>query len=65
MILEVIGSPALDDFYAIPEKRIREYYLAQPAQRGTPFDQLFHQATPLAIDFLKKTLVGCLMPKMA
>lgn len=56
LILEVLGTPTLDDFYAINSKRSRDYIRGMPFCKRKPFQSMFPQASPLAIDFLEKTL---------
>ncbi|KAJ7033648.1 mitogen-activated protein kinase [Mycena alexandri] len=56
LILDVLGTPTLDEFYAITTRRSRDYIRALPFRKRRPFAQLFPNANPLAIDFLAKTL---------
>jgi mitogen-activated protein kinase 1/3 len=56
LILDVLGTPTLDEFYAITTRRSRDYIRALPFRKKRPFAQLFPNANPLAIDFLTKTL---------
>ncbi|KAF7303312.1 Mitogen-activated protein kinase [Mycena kentingensis (nom. inval.)] len=56
LILDVIGTPSLDEFYAITSRRSRDYIRALPIRKRRPFPTLFPQASPDAIDFLQKTL---------
>ncbi|KAK7437893.1 mitogen activated protein kinase [Stygiomarasmius scandens] len=56
LILDVLGTPTLDEFYAITTRRSRDYIRALPFRKKRPFSQLFPNANPLAIDFLTKTL---------
>jgi mitogen-activated protein kinase 1/3 len=56
LILDVLGTPTLDEFYAITTRRSRDYIRALPFRKKRPFAQIFPNATPLAIDFLTKTL---------
>ncbi|KAG2747965.1 hypothetical protein CY34DRAFT_800297 [Suillus luteus UH-Slu-Lm8-n1] len=56
IILDVLGTPSIDDFYAISSQRSREYIRALPFRKSKPFSQLFPAANPLAIDFLEKCL---------
>lgn len=57
LILDVLGTPTLDEFYAITTRRSRDYIRALPFRKKKPFSQLFPNANPNAIDFLTKTLV--------
>ncbi|KAM6498234.1 CMGC/MAPK protein kinase [Amanita muscaria] len=56
LILDVIGTPSLDEFYAITSRRSRDYIRALPIRKKRPFTSLFPQASKEAIDFLTKTL---------
>jgi mitogen-activated protein kinase 1/3 len=56
LILDVLGTPTLDEFYAITTRRSRDYIRALPFRKKRPFAQLFPNASALAVDFLAKTL---------
>jgi len=56
LILDVIGTPSLDEFYAITSRRSRDYIRALPIRKRRPFASLFPHASKEAIDFLSKTL---------
>ncbi|KAJ8487871.1 hypothetical protein ONZ45_g14166 [Pleurotus djamor] len=56
LILDVLGTPTLDEFYAITTRRSRDYIRALPFRKRKPFATLFPNANPLALDFLTKTL---------
>ena len=56
IILDILGTPSLDDFYAISSPRSREYIRALPFRKKRPFSQLFPKANPLAIDLMEKCL---------
>lgn len=56
LILEVLGTPTLDEFYAINSRRSRDYIRALPFRKKRAFEVLYPNASPLAIDFLNKTL---------
>ena len=58
LILDVLGTPTLDEFYAITTRRSRDYIRALPFRKRKPFAQLFPNANPLAVDFLTRTLVS-------
>nr|GAT52927.1 mitogen-activated protein kinase [Mycena chlorophos] len=45
-----------DEFYAISTRRSRDYIRALPFRKRRPFSQIIPKATPLAVDFLNKTL---------
>ena len=57
LILDVLGTPTLDEFYAITTRRSRDYIRALPFRKKKPFATLFPNANPLAVDFLTKSLV--------
>jgi len=56
LILEVLGTPTLDEFYAINSRRSRDYLRALPFRKKRPFAQLYPNASALAVDFLTKCL---------
>ncbi|KAL7285643.1 hypothetical protein ACG7TL_000748 [Trametes sanguinea] len=56
LILDVIGTPTLEEFYGITSRRSRDYIRALPIRKRRPFTALFPKASPEAIDFLQKTL---------
>lgn len=56
LILEILGTPSLDDFYAINSARSREYIRALPFRKKKNFAQLFPNANPLAVDLMEKCL---------
>ncbi|KZT19930.1 Pkinase-domain-containing protein [Neolentinus lepideus HHB14362 ss-1] len=56
LILDILGTPTLDDFYAITSPRSREYIRALPFRKKKSFQQLFPGKNPLAIDFLEQCL---------
>ncbi len=58
LILDVLGTPTLDEFYAITTRRSRDYIRALPFRKKKPFGTLFPNANPLAVDFLAKSLVS-------
>jgi len=56
LILDVIGTPTLDEYYSITSRRSREYIRALPIRKRRPFTALFSNASEDAVDFLTKTL---------
>lgn len=56
LILNVLGTPSLDDFYAIKSSRSREYIRQLPFRKKKQLKALLPTATPAAIDFLERTL---------
>ena len=58
LILDVIGTPTLEEFYGITSRRSRDYIRSLPIRKRRPFTALFPHASVEAIDFLNKTLVN-------
>ncbi len=58
LILDVIGTPTLEEFYGITSRRSRDYIRSLPIRKRRPFTAMFPQASVEAIDFLNKTLVS-------
>jgi mitogen-activated protein kinase 1/3 len=56
LILDVLGTPSLEDFYNVSSHRSREYLRALPFKRRRPFASLYPNANPLAVDLLEKCL---------
>ncbi|CCH43460.1 Extracellular signal-regulated kinase 1 [Wickerhamomyces ciferrii] len=57
LIMEVLGTPLMEDYYNIKSKRAREYIRSLPFRKKIPLQSLFPQGTnPLAIDLLEKLL---------
>ncbi|KAJ7600919.1 mitogen activated protein kinase-like protein [Mycena floridula] len=56
IILDLLGTPSIDDFYAISSARSREYIRALPFRKRVSFAKLFPTANPLALDLLDKLL---------
>jgi mitogen-activated protein kinase 1/3 len=56
IILDVLGTPSIDDFYAITSQRSRDYIRALPFRKKKPFAQMFPDANPDAVDLLEKCL---------
>lgn len=56
LILSVTGTPTIDEFYRINSRRSRDYLRALPFQKRRSFAELFPNASPLAVDFLARTL---------
>lgn len=54
----LIGTPTLEEFYGITSRRSRDYIRALPIKKRKSFSSVFPKATPEALDFLSKTLVG-------
>jgi mitogen-activated protein kinase 1/3 len=47
IILDILGTPSIDDFYAISSQRSREYIRALPFRKSKSFSQLFPSANSL------------------
>ncbi|KAH8827777.1 mitogen activated protein kinase-like protein [Flagelloscypha sp. PMI_526] len=56
IILDVLGTPSIDDFYAITSSRSREYIRALPFRKKKSFSSLYPNASPQALDLLEKLL---------
>ena len=59
LILDVLGTPTLDEFYAISTPISRDFIRALPFHKWRSFATIFPNASALAVDFLTKTLVCC------
>ncbi|KAL7008043.1 mitogen activated protein kinase [Cystobasidiomycetes sp. EMM_F5] len=56
LILDVLGTPSLDDFYQINSHRSRDYLRALPFKKKKKYAEMYPNAKPLAIDLLEKCL---------
>lgn len=56
LILDVLGTPTMDEFYAITSRRSKDYIRNMPFRKRRSFESLYPKSNPLAIDFLTKTL---------
>jgi mitogen-activated protein kinase 1/3 len=56
LILNVIGTPTSDEFYAITSNRSKDYMRSLPFRKRRTFESLYPTASPMAIDFLQRTL---------
>ncbi|WWC65522.1 uncharacterized protein I303_108140 [Kwoniella dejecticola CBS 10117] len=56
LILDVLGTPTFEEFQAITSKRSKEYVRTLQFRKKRTFESLYPNASPLAIDFLTKTL---------
>lgn len=56
LILDILGTPSIDDFYAISSPRSREYIRALPFRKRKPLGTLFTGANPMAVDLMEKCL---------
>ena len=62
LIMEVLGTPNMEDYYNIKSKRAREYIRSLPFCKKIPFAELFKNVNnapinPLALDLLEKLLI--------
>ncbi|KAK6892232.1 Extracellular signal-regulated kinase 1 [Candida tropicalis] len=60
LIMEVLGTPNMEDYYNIKSKRAREYIRSLPFCKKIPFSELFNSRpgiNPLALDLLEKLLI--------
>ena len=60
-VLDVLGTPTIEEFYGITSRRSKEYVREMPFRKKRSFASLYPNANPLAIDFLEKTLT-CTFP---
>ncbi|KAF9051263.1 kinase-like domain-containing protein [Panaeolus papilionaceus] len=56
LILDTLGTPSIDDFYAINSHKSREYIRALPFRKKKNFLHMFPTANPLAIDLMEQCL---------
>ncbi|KAG5458716.1 MAG: kinase-like domain-containing protein, partial [Olpidium bornovanus] len=56
LILDCLGTPSMDDFYAIKSRRARDYIRSLPFKKKASFKQMFPKALPKAVDLLEKLL---------
>ncbi|BFZ60742.1 mitogen activated protein kinase [Saitoella coloradoensis] len=56
LILDVLGTPTMEDYYGIKSRRARDYIRSLPFRKRVPFSVLCPKANPLAIDMLEKLL---------
>lgn len=59
LIINVTGTPTLDEFYAINSRRSRDYIRAMPFRKAKSLRAMFPSASDNAIDFLERTLTFC------
>jgi mitogen-activated protein kinase 1/3 len=56
LILDVLGTPTMEDYYGIKSRRAREYIRSLPFKKKVPFRTLFPNTSELALDLLEKLL---------
>ena len=54
LILNILGTPNEEEIEAIPRAKSREFMNSLEKRKGKGFETLFPDASPLAIDLLKK-----------
>jgi mitogen-activated protein kinase 1/3 len=56
LILDVLGTPTMEDYYGIKSRRAREYIRSLPFKKKIPFRALFPKSNDMALDLLEKLL---------
>ena len=56
LILDILGTPCMDDFHAIKSRRARNYVCSLPFRKQASFRQLFPKASAKALDLLARLL---------
>jgi mitogen-activated protein kinase 1/3 len=56
LILDVLGTPTMDDYYGIKSRRAREYIRSLPFKKKIPWKHLFPKTNDLALDLLERLL---------
>ena len=56
LILDVLGTPTMEDYYGIKSRRAREYIRSLPFKKKIPLKVLFPKTSDLALDLLEKLL---------
>lgn len=56
LILDVLGTPTMEDYYGIKSRRAREYIRSLPFKKKIPWRQLFPATPDLALDLLDRLL---------
>nr|POE93331.1 mitogen-activated protein kinase [Quercus suber] len=56
LILDVLGTPTMEDYYGIKSRRAREYIRSLPFKKKIPWKAMFPKTTDLALDLLEKLL---------
>lgn len=56
LILNVLGTPTMEDYYCVKSHRARNYLRGLPFTKKKPFHQLFPDVNVLAIDLLERML---------
>ena len=58
LILNVLGSSALFELSSTTSRTTQNFIRSLPIQKGLAFQHVFPNSNPLAVDFLKQTLVS-------
>jgi mitogen-activated protein kinase 1/3 len=56
LILDVLGTPTMEDYYGIKSRRAREYIRSLPFKKKIPWKAMFPKTSDLALDLLEKLL---------
>lgn len=56
LILDVLGTPTMEDYYGIKSRRAREYIRSLPFKKRIPFSAMFPKTSVSALDLLEKLL---------
>lgn len=56
LILDVLGTPTMEDYYGIKSRRAREYIRSLPFKKRIPFSAMFPKTSTQALDLLEKLL---------
>jgi mitogen-activated protein kinase 1/3 len=56
LILDILGTPTMDDFYEISSARSRDYLRALPFRKRRDFQDVCLKANPLAVDLMRQCL---------
>ncbi|KAK7184616.1 mitogen-activated protein kinase [Paraphaeosphaeria sporulosa] len=56
LILDVLGTPTMEDYYGIKSRRAREYIRSLPFKKKIPWKAMFPKTSDLALDLLERLL---------
>ena len=56
LILDVLGTPTMEDYYGIKSRRAREYIRSLPFKKKVPLKTMFPKTSEPALDLLEKLL---------
>lgn len=56
LILDVLGTPTMEDYYGIKSRRAREYIRSLPFKKKIPMKAMFPKTSDFALDLLEKLL---------